>query len=282
MSAPSGPESPDNDSLTRQLFVRPQAPDARPEPYAGDESTRMLSMEELRQIGRENQAQVPGVPQGPPPAMQPVMPPPPPLPPQGPPPPQQLPPQPIQQPPRPQAPQKSKVPGIAIALIVLGVLALVSVGGYIVYDTFFASSGPDITGPDVTATQGEPTQQPGNEPTQQPGNAELTAFMSPSTNIVCTIDTDRARCTIRDFDYNAGDAPANCEVNPYGSVVVVEADEAGFSCVQRGLPTQATVLDYGQSIDAHGFSCVSERDGVTCRSSSGASFKVARAAAEFN
>lgn len=198
---------------------------------------------------------------------------------------------------QPQQP-KRKVPGLAIAMVVIAALVALGVGGYIVYDQVtrtdrVASGGqnpaPDNNQPNDNPPEGNPKGSEGDdslggdEPTQSedPAQEDVKAFMAPSSNIVCTIDSKRARCTIRVFDYDPGATPSDCKVDPYGSVVVVEKKKAGFSCVRRGLPTEADVLDYGETVSAHGFTCSSAEDGIRCKSSQGASFHVQRAAVNF-
>lgn len=186
--------------------------------------------------------------------------------------------------------RKRKIPTIAIVLVALAALVFAAVGGFIIYDQMTRNGdGTSTTSPDNGQDGGQQQPAQGQGANEQPAQGgegatdpgDVTAFMSPSANIVCTIDAQRARCTIREFDYDAGNPPDTCDVDPYGSVVVVEADNAGYSCVKRGLPTEANVLEYGSSVETHGFTCRSEEDGVTCESSQGAKFKVARAGATF-
>lgn len=317
----------ERESLTRQIFVRPQTSDEPGD--SSQEATRSLSLEELQEMGRQSKTddysapttqftpsgpgaygpsiqsqrsqQQQGTPQHsfPSPPVQP----PPAQPPQT--PPQQS--QPQQ--PQPQHPQvyphaeptkpKRKVPGVAIAMVVIAVVVALGICGYIVVDQLQRSDGntqsanqpggdsgsvgegEDESG-DTGSEEGAGEKSGDSEEGQDAEAKDVKAFMAPSSNIVCTIDADRARCTIREFDFDPGDAPNECDVDPFGSVVVVEKDGAGFSCVNRGLPTEANVLDYGESISAHGFTCRSGEDGMTCESSEGHKFRVARAAAEFD
>lgn len=181
-------------------------------------------------------------------------------------------------------------------MMVIAVLVALGICGYIVIDQIQRSNAntqaQNQNGGDsgsVGEEESEDTEGAGED--EEAGDSEegkgdeakdVKAFMSPSSNIVCTIDEDRARCTIREFNYDPGDAPEECDVDPYGSVVVVEKNGSGFSCVQRGLPSEANVLDYGETVSAHGFTCRSGEDGMTCESSEGHKFRVARATADFD
>ncbi|EFG48243.1 hypothetical protein HMPREF0183_0500 [Brevibacterium mcbrellneri ATCC 49030] len=183
-------------------------------------------------------------------------------------------------------------------MVVIAVVVALGICGYIVVDQLQRSDGntqsanqpggdsgsvgEDESGDTGGSEEGAGEKSGDSEEGQDAEAKDVKAFMAPSSNIVCTIDADRARCTIREFDFDPGDAPNECDVDPFGSVVVVEKDGAGFSCVNRGLPTEANVLDYGESISAHGFTCRSGEDGMTCESSEGHKFRVARAAAEFD
>ncbi|MCG7299649.1 MULTISPECIES: DUF6636 domain-containing protein [Brevibacterium] len=326
----------ERESLTRQLFVRPQTSDAAGE--SSQEATRSLSLEELQEMGRQSKTDDYSAPTtqftpsdlgsyGPSiqsqRSEQPQQPQQPPRPPQSP-PQQPIPSPPQQQPPSQPQPQaypaaqpqaqpqaqphvaqpvkpKRKVPGIAIAMMVVAVLAALGICGYIVFDQMQRSNansqadnqtsgdGGSIGGEESEDTDGEDTEGSGEDGATDDSEdgkgdeaKDVKAFMSPSSNIVCTIDADRARCTIREFDYDPGDAPKECDVDPYGSVVVVEKNASGFSCVKRGLPTEASVLDYGETVSAHGFTCRSGEDGMTCESSEGHKFRVARATADFD
>lgn len=331
----------ERESLTRQIFVRPQSSDAPGD--SSQEATRSLSLEELQEMGRQSKSddysapttqftpsgpgaygpsiqsqhsqQQQGTPQQsfPSPPAQPPQPPPQQTPPQqsfpSPPaqPPQTPPQQSQPQQPQPQAyphaeptKKKRKVPGVAIAMMVIAVVVALGICGYIVVDQLQRSDGNTQTanqpggdggsigeGEDESGDTGESDEEAdeeagGAEESQDAEAKDVKAFMAPSSNIVCTIDADRARCTIREFDFDPGDAPDQCDVDPFGSVVVVEKDGAGFSCVNRGLPTEANVLDYGESISAHGFTCRSGEDGMTCEHSEGHKFRVARAAVNFD
>ena len=305
----------ERESLTRQIFVRPQNSDAPGD--SSQEATRSLSLEELQEMGRQSKSDDYSAPttqftpsgpgaygpsiqsqhsqqqQGTP---QQSFPSPPAQPPQT--PPQQ--PQPQAYPHAEPTKKKRKVPGAAIAMVVIAVVVALGICGYIVVDQLQRSDGNTQTanqpggdggsigeGEDESGDTGDSDEEAGEEASgaEESPDAEakdVKAFMAPSSNIVCTIDADRARCTIREFDFDPGDTPDQCDVDPFGSVVVVEKDGAGFSCVNRGLPTEANVLDYGESISAHGFTCRSGEDGMTCESSEGHKFRVARAAANFD
>ena len=88
---------------------------------------------------------------------------------------------------------------------------------------------------------------------------------------------------LQSFDYDPPEAPDGCTMEEWGSIVVANNEGAGFSCSPAEFPTDGQVLDYGQTVSAHGMTCESSESGVTCRSDeSDSSFSVARASADFS
>lgn len=316
--AKSAAPSDDTQALSPEEVARLRAAAAAPE----GESTRVLSLEELQQIAAETHddrldgpREQPGAPGGPrataahsawaerqaPPSRWPgrgpapvaaptvggaPVPPPPPVPPMvggGPGAPR--PPHAAQQsgPGRP-APRKRGMPAAAIAVIVIAALLVLGIIGYILFDMF---SGPDGGGdtamPAPPPAAGE-SESPGEDASESPSTpaSEVRSFAAPSGNISCTIDAERARCTIASFDYEPPEKPADCGIDNWGGVVVANDDGAGFSCAPAPEAPAAEPLDYGESIEAHGMTCTSERDGMSCTSNAtGKGFTVARAGADF-
>ena len=87
---------------------------------------------------------------------------------------------------------------------------------------------------------------------------------------------DSADCVIRSFEYEATDA-ANCE-NGGGGYLRVEPAGSLMPCEPFDVAGGAPQLDYGESLSAHGYTCISETSGVTCRhDDSDYGFAVARA-----
>lgn len=176
------------------------------------------------------------------------------------------------------------MPAAAIAVIVIAALLVLGIIGYILFDMF---SGPDGGGdtamPAPPPAAGE-SESPGEDASESPSTpaSEVRSFAAPSGNISCTIDAERARCTIASFDYEPPEKPADCGIDNWGGVVVANDDGAGFSCAPAPEAPAAEPLDYGESIEAHGMTCTSERDGMSCTSNAtGKGFTVARAGADF-
>lgn len=180
------------------------------------------------------------------------------------------------------------MPVLAIAFVVLSALVIVGIGGWILVDAVTRDSGqsqqaapPPPATDDSTGDGGLVDES--DDGTGAPSGADTESFVTPSGNIGCTIDQERARCVVKSFDYSPPDAPDSCEMEEWGSIVVANRDGAGFSCTPADFPTDAEPLDYGQTITAHGMTCSSEETGVSCRSEeTGAAFSVARANADFD
>lgn len=114
-----------------------------------------------------------------------------------------------------------------------------------------------------------------------PALAQDTAsFRSPTGNIHCMILTRgdaEARCDLREATPSFA-PPADCEQD-YGYAFVVGSVGpgrpicAGDTVFMPGSP----VLAYGQSVMLGGFTCLSERTGMTCVNARGHGFSLARA-----
>ncbi|GAA4393936.1 hypothetical protein GCM10023167_23490 [Brevibacterium pityocampae] len=182
------------------------------------------------------------------------------------------------------AQRKRGMPGAAIAVIVIAVLLVLGIIGYILFDMFSGQDrGDDAAMPAPPPPAGAP-ESPGEEDSEAPSTpaSEVRSFAAPSGNISCTIDAERARCTIASFDYEPPEKPADCEIDNWGGIVVANDDGAGFSCAPAPEAPEAEPLDYGESIEAHGMTCTSARDGMSCTSdATGKGFTVARAGADF-
>ena len=111
-------------------------------------------------------------------------------------------------------------------------------------------------------------------------------FVSPTGNIACAVDAERALCGIASFEY-ADQIPAAvvqaCE-GTVGHFLQVTADGSSLVCDTSG---QALTIDaagvpalgYGQEESTDGFTCASDETGMSCRhDESGYSFSVRRAA----
>ncbi|MGO2860252.1 MAG: DUF6636 domain-containing protein [Brevibacterium sp.] len=180
-------------------------------------------------------------------------------------------------------PETKKVPAWLWVLAAIALILAVGIVGYIAWDS--------VQGNDET-TSSAPSQEPsgglGSEPSSDPTEsseapvAEET-FASPSGNIACTIDAERARCVIKDYDYSPPEKPDDCQLDEWGAIVVANNEGAGFSCVEAPSSNgPARVLGYGESITAQGMTCTSTEEGMTCKSDdSGIGFTVRRASVDF-
>lgn len=183
--------------------------------------------------------------------------------------------------------RKRGMPVLAIVFVVLSALIVLGIGGWILVDALGRSgeqsqeSAPPPP-PATSTTEPGGLVDEGENPTADAGE-DVEAFTTPSGNIGCTIDAERARCVIQSFDYDPPEAPDGCTMEEWGSIVVANNEGAGFSCSPAEFPTDGQVLDYGQTVSAHGMTCESSESGVTCRSDeSDSSFSVARASADFS
>ncbi|MGO3065911.1 MAG: DUF6636 domain-containing protein [Brevibacterium linens] len=175
-----------------------------------------------------------------------------------------------------------KVPVWLWVLAAIALILALGIVGYIVWDS---TQGEDTTtvGPTDEPSIGQ-TDEP--EPSDSGSSTAPVAeesFASPSGNIACTIDSARARCVIKDYEYSPPDRPDDCELDDWGSIVVANRDGAGFSCLDAPESNgPARVLGYGDSISAEGMTCTSSKEGMTCKSDdTGVGFNVRRASADF-
>ena len=108
-----------------------------------------------------------------------------------------------------------------------------------------------------------------------PSNAvSASRFQSPSQNISCEIDDNRAACSIYARDY--GDAGLEDCDGTYFSMEI--RDSASPACGSEfATDGMAMTLEYGESVKSEGFACSSADDGMRCwNQSNGHGFKIAR------
>lgn len=111
---------------------------------------------------------------------------------------------------------------------------------------------------------------------QSPVAAADVRFASPTGNITCTINQFAAACQLTELSATFTDPPADCD-GDWGRYFYVVARQSGqVGCVTQNTTTPASILEYGQSIQAGTLMCVSRRTGVTCRNSAGGGFTVRR------
>lgn len=111
---------------------------------------------------------------------------------------------------------------------------------------------------------------------------DLTFFRSPSGNIHCMIATGdwaTVRCDIMELQPTYRSPPAGCDLDWGHSFEVGLTDRQGqLACVGDtvAMPDSA-VLGYGRSVTLAGFTCVSEKTGMTCMNPAGHGFSIAKA-----
>lgn len=102
----------------------------------------------------------------------------------------------------------------------------------------------------------------------EPDQQNVKFFVSPSGNISCELDFQRAG--LPDTAYCVSREPQqSVSMNPAGVLDVCD----GESCMSDP-PLEATTLRYGQTTGIGPFTCRSEEIGVTCRVASGRGFTI--------
>lgn len=182
--------------------------------------------------------------------------------------------------------KKSGIPPLAIAMFVIAFVAVLCVVGYIVVDQVNSARTSTPAAPPPAAAQSqESSEQPSAEEKSSSAQdvtmgTDPAVFYTPSGNISCRIDSQRAYCVIKQYDYSAPQAPSDCAAQDFGGLLVVDKETAGFSCENLPDPTGGQKLDYGKSLSRHGYECTSTESGVTCTNrSTNKGFSVARKAA---
>ncbi|UNX55844.1 hypothetical protein MF406_06315 [Georgenia sp. TF02-10] len=168
-------------------------------------------------------------------------------------------------------------------LVVLAVLAIL---GFAVVLGLRLATAPETRPPADAATA--PTTIAGTADPSEPAGEDLSGvafdFVTPSGNIACTIEAERALCGIADFDYDVPPAEAEACPGTLGHFLQVDADGAALVCdtsgQELGIDADGVpVLDYGQERTTGAYTCTSSEEGVTCaHDPSGHSFTVRRAA----
>ncbi|WP_370619422.1 DUF6636 domain-containing protein [Mumia qirimensis] len=92
---------------------------------------------------------------------------------------------------------------------------------------------------------------------------EMPAFRSPTGNIVCRLDTDGARCQIKDYAYKPPQRPEGCE-GGWGGALVLDEFGGYFACAVPAMSGNSPELAYGRSTVIGAYGCTSQRTGVTC------------------
>ena len=111
---------------------------------------------------------------------------------------------------------------------------------------------------------------------------EFVQFHTPSANIHCAISTgewNNVRCDMFELTPSFPDQPAWCEFD-WGSSFALELDgtKGEVACVSDTVADPAgPVLGYGESVVLGGFTCLSEKTGMTCTNPAGHGFTLSKA-----
>jgi hypothetical protein len=150
---------------------------------------------------------------------------------------------------------------LALVAALTAVLVLTACGG-----------GPAGTQPENARSTTARTTPPAVQPDTLTGAApagrevyELTGFVSPTGNVSCMIDADRARCDIIDRDWSPPARPADCEFDYGQGISLAPGEQAQFVCAGDTAFGADEVLPYGESITAGVLQCESAESGITCR-----------------
>lgn len=149
-----------------------------------------------------------------------------------------------------------------------------------------AQAGPTAGSSRTSTTSRAPEPSHTDEPSEsaagdeEPGEAVL--FASPSGNIVCSISSDAASCSIAQLSDEGLVADEECRGTVGHVVRVTSEGETERPCVTGDPPGAAPkatpVLEYEDSTSALGFTCTSSRSGIICRhDGTGHGFSIARA-----
>ena len=113
-------------------------------------------------------------------------------------------------------------------------------------------------------------------------DSELLFFHSPTGNISCIIalgEYAEARCDMRELTPSFTKPPPDCDLD-WGSSFTVELEDrkGQLACVGDTVAGPGgTELGYGQSLSLGGFTCTSEKSGMTCTNPAGHGFTIAKA-----
>lgn len=124
--------------------------------------------------------------------------------------------------------------------------------------TTTTSTTAPTPGAGATSTTGAPARAQGDT-----GSGDF-SFRSPSNNIFCAIDSQGARCDIRDKAWQPPPKPADCDLD-WGSSMAVTAQGAVFVCAGDTVEDdKAPPLPYGGIVERGDIRCRSEESGMAC------------------
>ncbi|QDO87237.1 hypothetical protein FNH13_01915 [Ornithinimicrobium ciconiae] len=108
------------------------------------------------------------------------------------------------------------------------------------------------------------------------------AFLMPSTNVACGIGPEWVACQIADRDYTPSHTFPGCRATEADTLLLRAGQQAQWVCSEHSMfgvrhEVQGATLSYGSVMMRHGFTCLSDTDGVQCsEDSTGYSFRLAR------
>ena len=114
----------------------------------------------------------------------------------------------------------------------------------------------------------------------------FSGFKAPSGNIHCMLEAMGdvpgepavLRCDVMQISNRAPRRPADCDLEWGQSFHIVAGEESGLSCVGDTVRNDAyPTLRDGQTWQQAGFTCRSEKAGLTCANSGGRGFVLSRA-----
>jgi hypothetical protein len=106
--------------------------------------------------------------------------------------------------------------------------------------------------------------QPSVEP-EEPATSNVTAFQTPTGNIVCGGGSSGVRCDIGDLSWSPPPKPASCAFDWGQSLQISSDGTSAFGCVSDAVADGGPpVLAYGESTRFGDVECTSRQDGLTC------------------
>lgn len=117
--------------------------------------------------------------------------------------------------------------------------------------------------------------------TSDTGTDDLHFFQSPTGNIACLFDvgtTTSVRCDLAQLNRSFMTPPKDCDLDWGDSFEVATGDKrGGLACHgDTVINPKALRLDYGSTLSFGDISCVSAKNGITCKTGQGHGFTVSR------
>jgi hypothetical protein len=116
-----------------------------------------------------------------------------------------------------------------------------------------------------------------------PAAADMAGFRAPSGNIHCMYfadsDASSLRCDIVETANTPPEPPADCELDwGYAFAMAPDSQHAERICHGDAVSDpNLPILNYGSSWQEGGFTCNSEKTGISCRNELGAGWDLSRA-----